>query len=809
MNCHSERAKTHWRFMGTIKVMAVLVILGFSTSAGAGSASSGNTPPASGTKQMLEQFWLNAYEADTLSSTISGTSTMPSTPETPVTPKGEQISLSPQRIQPSPIPGQPSAQSSGDEFFASLSRELLAKAQPDECFNGIGKPYTCPGKKLKVNQAYVWGLAKSGKNVWLGTAPNVQCLAIGAYGPSAMDPTIPLDPIQTDSWVCEFGSSQYSKYYPKQFPPAVGDWRAPHIYAYDTVQKILTEKTPKDPEDPAFLAMTGIRAAGSIGNLVFMAGPGTPGPSKTGSITISAFLSDSGTYLGSQSLFTYNNIRKWVTINNVLYTAVRNVNVSINKGSVLRWTGDLVKDPSTGLFDLNRLFQFTVVGNLKDGEGAELAEHEGRLFVTTWPGNMLVGEEITNAALYMSPHIPEGGLISADAGDWTNVWQADDYEPDWVTAATYGGGALASFDGYLYWGTMHVPLTSALAHFKYYGMPDNEEDILATVLATYRPISIFRGRNFDTTPQLQVVYGMPYLPKYVEAGTDPQTEPGHWEIVPNKMGPPILGLSGFGNFFNNYTWTMSVYQNQLFIGTMDWSYFVGEQMTEFLDLTIGAIPKDLFLLPTHFYGADLFRIKSSHTPAVPESLAGVGNYTSYGIRTMLSDDALYLGMANPMNLLTDPDDDLPEGGWELIKLMGDIHVSVDINPGSCPNRIPLKSQVPLTVAVLGTPDFDVRQIEFSTVMLCRDTIGGKIAPIRSRLIDVATPFEGELCGCNDLNGDGYTDLVFVFNTREVVKKLLLREDKVPLTLTGGLKKKNGGGATRFVGQDCVSIVKGW
>jgi hypothetical protein len=25
-------------------------------------------------------------------------------------------------------------------------------------------------------------------------------------------------------------------------------------------------------------------------------------------------------------------------------------------------------------------------------------------------------------------------------------------------------------------------------------------------------------------------------------------------------------------------------------------------------------------------------------------------------------------MANPMNLLTDPSDGLPEGGWELIKL---------------------------------------------------------------------------------------------------------------------------------------------
>lgn len=48
---------------------------------------------------------------------------------------------------------------------------------------------------------------------------------------------------------------------------------------------------------------------------------------------------------------------------------------------------------------------------------------------------------------------------------------------------------------------------------------------------------------------------------------------------------------------------------------------------------------------------------------------GVGNYSSYGIRNMIGrEDGLYLGMANPMNLLTDPFDEKPEGGWELIRL---------------------------------------------------------------------------------------------------------------------------------------------
>jgi hypothetical protein len=38
------------------------------------------------------------------------------------------------------------------------------------------------------------------------------------------------------------------------------------------------------------------------------------------------------------------------------------------------------------------------------------------------------------------------------------------------------------------------------------------------------------------------------------------------------------------------------------------------------------------------------------------------------VRNVIPDDSLYLGMANPMNLMTDSNDDLPDGGWELICL---------------------------------------------------------------------------------------------------------------------------------------------
>jgi len=379
------------------------------------------------------------------------------------------------------------------------------------------------------------------------------------------------------------------------------------------------------------------------------------GVSLLGSLNLFAFNTTTGEYLGSTNLADYNNCRKWLVADNVLYTAVAN---TVGGGSVLRWLGD-ESNP----------FEFETVGNI-DGDGAELVLHEGRLFVSTWPN--LREENMAMSGLWTSPEVPAEGLTSAHADEWNKVWQADDYEPDPVTAVTYGGGALASFDGYLYWGTMHVPFLSTVAHMRVYE-PDNTLALLSAISGTARAISIFRGRNFETNnTEIELLYGMKRLPVYT---TDPEDSlaNGHWEILPNKMGvSPKWGLAGFGNYFNNYTWTMEVFEDNLYMGTMDWSYLLKEGMKPLLEYLFEMQGIPYFGIevpfPTGFFGADLYRFSSSDSPAFPESISGVGNYTNYGIRTMISDDALYLGMANPMNLLTDPNDDLPEGGWELLKL---------------------------------------------------------------------------------------------------------------------------------------------
>jgi hypothetical protein len=341
-------------------------------------------------------------------------------------------------------------------------------------------------------------------------------------------------------------------------------------------------------------------------------------------------------------------------VDGVLYTAV---GATEGGGRVLRWVGSKWKP-----------FRFTEVGVL-GSEGAELEVHDGRLFVSTWPEVTGADDPATmrerSASLWMSPVIPDGGLRTIHADGWRQVWSALDYDPDPVTAMVYGGGALASFRGKLYWGTMHVPLLGAVAHFTVYGTPAGERELLTAVLGTHRAISIFRGDDFGTPGEdVELLYGMPSLPAF-----DPIA--GEWRIVPNAMGEgPRYGPSGAWNFFNNYTWTMDVYRWNLYVGTMDWSYLF-RGMIQVLAGELGiALPEVNLRLPSHFYGADLLRFRSGYKPAVFESTDGVDNYTSYGIRTMLSSGReLYLGMANPMNLLTDPGDDVPEGGWELLRLV--------------------------------------------------------------------------------------------------------------------------------------------
>jgi hypothetical protein len=126
-----------------------------------------------------------------------------------------------------------------------------------------------------------------------------------------------------------------------------------------------------------------------------------------------------------------------------------------------------------------------------------------------------------------------------------------------------------------------------------------------------------------------------------------------------------------------------------------------------------------------------------------------------------------------------------------------LDVFIDIKPGSCPNPLNTGSKGVLPVAALGMADFDVREIDVSSV-----TLEG-VEPLRWNYEDVATPFPGELCDCWTEGPDGYDDLTLKFDNQEILDALgeVQDGDKIELTLTGNLLD-----GTEMTGSDCVVII---
>ncbi|MBW2471627.1 MAG: hypothetical protein JRE18_06060 [Deltaproteobacteria bacterium] len=129
-----------------------------------------------------------------------------------------------------------------------------------------------------------------------------------------------------------------------------------------------------------------------------------------------------------------------------------------------------------------------------------------------------------------------------------------------------------------------------------------------------------------------------------------------------------------------------------------------------------------------------------------------------------------------------------------------IQVAIDIRPQSCPNPFNVNSRGVLPVAILGTAEFDVSDIDVATLQL----IG--VGPIRSGYEDVATPLF-DTCDCTTEGPDGYRDLVLKFNAQAIIEALegmyggLYGGEQLELQLTGQFLD-----GVSFVGVDCVVVV---
>jgi hypothetical protein len=126
-------------------------------------------------------------------------------------------------------------------------------------------------------------------------------------------------------------------------------------------------------------------------------------------------------------------------------------------------------------------------------------------------------------------------------------------------------------------------------------------------------------------------------------------------------------------------------------------------------------------------------------------------------------------------------------------------VNIDIKPSSCPNPLNVNDKGVLPVAILGSEDFDVFNIDPASIRL------EGVAPVRSSYEDVTTPMpiDAEICDCTTEGPDGYLDLTLKFKVQEIVAALVEVNDgeELELTLTGVLHD-----GTPIEGKDCILII---
>jgi hypothetical protein len=118
-------------------------------------------------------------------------------------------------------------------------------------------------------------------------------------------------------------------------------------------------------------------------------------------------------------------------------------------------------------------------------------------------------------------------------------------------------------------------------------------------------------------------------------------------------------------------------------------------------------------------------------------------------------------------------------------------ISLDVRPGSDGNPVSASEQGLLPVAILGSNDLHVTTIDPSTLQLAGVNLALRGSAKRPHLAYIL----------EDVNGDGFTDLVAFFGVPDLVSSGALTTSTIALTITGALTD-----GTRIQGADSVRVV---
>jgi hypothetical protein len=573
--------------------------------------------------------------------------------------------------------------------------QVVAQAQPDECFLGIGvKPGTvtpagtCPGGgKQRTNAGYIWGFTKdtAERNLWFGTASNAICAylpglttsleAAGLHGVTPFDSTY---------LTCEYDKSwDAQQQEPWTGGGAIGDVRRAHFYQYDVKTGKLVDRSPSDAVDPEWSKIGGIRAAGHHGNIVWAAGiesEATSGAQPEGVVHIAAFRASDGAFLGDQAFPQYNQVKNFYTTSagqtfvgmGLAESEPGGSGGGPTSGVILRFTGN----------ESNPM-QFETVGRIKN-QPSYFFEYEGRLVTSTWLGT----DSTENPGLYISPRLHGRSQLSAgDKNNWKLVWDTGNLFPDPITAIGEQSHDIREYGGWLYYAFAPNIGASTLSHMATY--PQLQSDRLVRVGTNYlrsEPAStVIRVKNLGKRNQkAQLLYGdAAYWTFHPELGAR-----GRWRLDPNLMTGRrgIYGKAGFGNKWSKYGgWGMAEFKGKLYLGGVNLadtmrdilldpqSHFVSDVLGRPVSSAeLGALSRLLFPDPGDDEGAGIVNVfPNAHSPAKQITDSGFNNVATYGFRGLIPiGKSLYIGSNGSSNYpAAGTMSPAPRrAGWQLLKL---------------------------------------------------------------------------------------------------------------------------------------------
>ena len=141
------------------------------------------------------------------------------------------------------------------------------------------------------------------------------------------------------------------------------------------------------------------------------------------------------------------------------------------------------------------------------------------------------------------------------------------------------------------------------------------------------------------------------------------------------------------------------------------------------------------------------------------------------------------------------------------KTLPSVPVAVDIRPGICPNHLRIQSPVTISIAVLGTAELDVTNIDPTAIRVSCDGVPAECEPTCWAYADVGFPVIGSSPDCAGRRGDGLDDLALSFSIPDLVRALGLAErlgETVQVNLTGKLVT-----GQEISGSDCVVVMEGY